>query len=192
MGVNREDNLLLLALYHRRKKGTARYSKKYWVRDIFAVQKIKGEYYNLVREMRLSDQEFFHKMFRMSPPQLKTLTKLVAPYILQDDARRETIPPQERLCMTLRYLASGTSHVTLAGSYRISPTSMSRIIPKTCEALWQALQGIGFIKMPKNKEEWKRIALEFENKWNVPNCLGAMDGKHSNLLQIPDPCSLLI
>ena len=114
----------------------------------------------------------------MSPPQLEELTKLVAPYILQDDACRETIPPQECLCVTLRYLASGNSHVALAGYYRISPTSFSRLIPKTCDTLWQALQGIGLIEVPQNEEEWKRIALEFENRVNFSNCLGAMDGKH--------------
>lgn len=103
--MNREDSLILLALYQRRKKGKAKYLKKYWVRDIFASRKIKGEYYNLVREMRLHDHEFFYKMFRMSPPQLEELTKLIAPYILKDDVRRETIPPQERLCVTLRYLS---------------------------------------------------------------------------------------
>lgn len=35
--------------------------------------------------------------------------------------------------------------------------------------------------MPQNEEEWKRIAVEFENKWNFPNCLGAVDGKHINI-----------
>jgi len=28
------------------------------------------------------------------------------------------------------------------------------------------------------QKDWKKIALEFEQKWNFGNCIGAIDGKH--------------
>lgn len=31
---------------------------------------------------------------------------------------------------------------------------------------------------PTNEESWLRIADEFEEKWNFPHCIGAIDGKH--------------
>ena len=31
---------------------------------------------------------------------------------------------------------------------------------------------------PSTEEEWMKIADAFEEKWNFPNCIGAMDGKH--------------
>ena len=78
-------------------------------------------------------------MFQMSPSQLEDITKLVAPFITKEIVRRAAIPPQERLCVTLRYLVSGNSYVSLAASYRISQTSIGRIIPETCDVLWEVL-----------------------------------------------------
>jgi DDE superfamily endonuclease len=31
---------------------------------------------------------------------------------------------------------------------------------------------------PPSKEDYAKIANEFEEKWNLPNCIGAVDGKH--------------
>lgn len=37
-----------------------------------------------------------------------------------------------------------------------------------------------FQQFPKNVSEWECIAKEFALKWQFPNCLGALDGKHIN------------
>lgn len=36
--------------------------------------------------------------------------------------------------------------------------------------------------MPDSVEEWKKIAEEFETRWNFPHCLGAVDGKHVRIV----------
>jgi hypothetical protein len=35
-----------------------------------------------------------------------------------------------------------------------------------------------FFQFPKSEEEWWKIAKGFEEKWNFPHALGAVDGKH--------------
>ena len=36
----------------------------------------------------------------------------------------------------------------------------------------------GFLTCPSNEKEWKEISQSFENKWNFPHVIGALDGKH--------------
>ena len=120
----------------------------------------------------------------MTPSQLEELTNWVAPLIVKDSVHREAISPGERMCVTLRYLASGDSHISHAASYRISQTTVGRLIPETCDALWDILIREGFMKVPKTVDEWELVASEFESSWNFPNCLGAIDGKHINIMPL--------
>ena len=43
------------------------------------------------------------------------------------------------------------------------------------------------MQVPKTESEWERIADEFASRWQFPNCIGAMDGKH--ILIRPPPNS---
>lgn len=35
-----------------------------------------------------------------------------------------------------------------------------------------------YMQFPETSEAWKIIAANFEEKWNFPHCMGALDGKH--------------
>ena len=35
-----------------------------------------------------------------------------------------------------------------------------------------------YISLPQDENSWLKIASEFECKWNFPNAIGAVDGKH--------------
>lgn len=171
--------MLLLLLRRRKRKEIELYGKKKcWVRRLYQERKEKGEFHLLVREMKVFDKPYFFQQFRMSPEKFEELLKLVAPRIVKCSLNREPIGPSERLCVTLRYLVTGDAQTTIAASYRMSKTSVSRIIQETTDALWDVLVDNGFLKVPQSEEEWLVIANQFEAKWNFGNCLGAIDGKH--------------
>ena len=86
--------------------------------------------------------------------------------------------PVEQLCVTLRFFSSGDSQTTIASSYRISPTTVGRIICETCSTLWIVLVENGFLKVPDSVVLWKNVACQFEDMWNFPHWVGALDGKH--------------
>lgn len=47
---------------------------------------------------------------------------------------------------------------------------------ETTDAIVTKLHNIVFPKLDEDK--YKSIAVGFEEKWNFPNCIGAIDGKH--------------
>ncbi|CAB4027184.1 Hypothetical predicted protein [Paramuricea clavata] len=124
--LNKRQLLLLLLL--RRRKQRRKYRKIFWVRKIFAERKHKGEFHCLVQEMKLFDHELFFKHFRMLPSKLEELLQWVAPKLTKSAVKRDPIGPEERLCVTLRYVVTGDSQVTISGSYRINQATVGRII----------------------------------------------------------------
>ena len=55
------------------------------------------------------------------------------------------------------------------------------MIPEVCEAIYNVLQK-DFMKCPKSAEEWRVISQLFHDRWQLPHCVGAADGKHIKIL----------
>lgn len=118
------------------------------------------------------------RYMRMSPDTFDHLLRLVGPKISKQNTQmREAISADERLSLTLHYLAEGASQQSMAFQYRIAKSTVSKIIHETCGAIWEALHEI-YLRPPKSKDEWLKISQQFEELWNFPHCLGAIDGKH--------------
>ncbi|TMW44378.1 hypothetical protein DOY81_010542 [Sarcophaga bullata] len=93
------------------------------------------------------------------------------------------IPADYRLFLTLIYLVHGTSRQYLSLTLKMSVTVVRRIVLETCEVIWNELSGICLF-LP-NTYELERIAKDFKNMWNLPNCMGAIDGKHVAIICPP-------
>lgn len=83
-----------------------------------------------------------------------------------------------------RYLASGDMVWSIALAYRIGESTTRGIILETCNVLVEALQS-EYVKCP-SKEDWIQIEKGFSNVWNLPNCIGAIDGKHIQIQAPPN------
>ena len=115
---------------------------------------------------------------RMSPERFEDLLTLVGPFIAKKPCRsRNPISEAERLMVTLRYLATGDSQQSHSFLFRIGKSTISNLLRATCEAIWVTLKE-QYLKVPPTTRDWLRIAKEFEDEWNFPNCIGAIDGKH--------------
>lgn len=73
-------------------------------------------------------------------------------------------------------MATGDSHQTIAFSFRVGRTTVTSIVKNVCQQLYNVLQPI---YLPRPTEEmWKKIETGFKERWQFPNCIGSIDGKH--------------
>ena len=109
----------------------------------------------------------------MSPERFELLLQLTSQKLSKRDTYfKKSILAAERLTLTLRFLASGDSQKSLSFAFRIGTTTVSNIIKETCNVTEK------FVKPSRCETDWLEIARDFEEIWNLPNIVGALDGKH--------------
>ena len=57
-----------------------------------------------------------------------------------------------------------------------------------CNALWDTMKNEVFPE--PTKERWREISDSFRKCSHVPNCLGAIDGKHIRVTKFPHSVSM--
>ena len=95
----------------------------------------------------------------------------------QNTSYLQPICVKQRLVVTIRYLMSGDSQQSLGWAHRIGKATISKIIKETTNAIWEVLKEV-YLKPPQEVADWKAISKEFENLWNFPHCIGAINRKH--------------
>lgn len=94
-----------------------------------------------VLNLRLEDHGGLQNLTRMSMSDFEKLVTIIGPQIAKRDTNfRETIPINERLAVTLRFLATGDSYTSLMYLFKISKQLISVIVPEVCEALIKGLK----------------------------------------------------
>lgn len=151
--------------------------RRFWVRSIFTTQRrqVQGFSNNLITEMRNHDHDKYLNYFRVAPAVFEQLYERIRPLIEKKDVFREPISARTRLEITLRFLASGDSMVSLSYAFRVAHNTISKIISETCQQIYECLKTDYFLDPSERK--WTEISQDFSRIWNFDHCIGAIDGK---------------
>lgn len=74
--------------------------------------------------------------------------------------------------------------LSVALAYRVGESTAHNIVKETCSIITNVLMPI-YMK-PPTEEKWKEICADFLALWNLPNCVGAIDGKHITIQAPPN------
>ena len=114
----------------------------------------------------------------MTPNRMEHLLSLGAPLVTKLSTNyREPISPEQRLSLTLSHLATGESQISISLQNCIERQAISKIIPETCKAIYDALVA-KYVNTPSSQEDRLAISQQFEDRWNLPHIVGALNGKH--------------
>ncbi|XP_050293722.1 uncharacterized protein LOC126734230 [Anthonomus grandis grandis] len=101
--------------------------------------------------------------------------------LIHKNVVRLSISATERLCVALRYLASGNTFTDLRYTYRLGISTISTVVEEVSIVIWTLLKD-ECMGIPSTKK-WENISMEFEELANFPNCIGAVDGKHIRIIK---------
>jgi len=75
-----------------------------------------------------------------------------------------------------RILSTGASYAALEVSFRLGISTIHNIIKECCENIWKTMSPL-HMTVPTT-EMLLATSNMFYPKWNFPNCVGTIDGKH--------------
>lgn len=149
-----------------------------WTRSWLLRRPEYGQYEKLMGELAREDPTAFRNFQRVDQDLFQELLDRVGPRIKkQDTTYRPALSVGLRLAITLRYLATGDSYMSLQYGFRVANNTIAGIIPETCEAII-AEYADEVMRCPRTADQWKAVSDQFATRWNFFNTVGALDGKH--------------
>lgn len=84
----------------------------------------------------------------MSASDFEYLLNKIGPKIAKQDTNmRKCIPAQERLAVTLRFLATGDSYQSLSYLFKFSAQLISSVVPEVCKAIIEVLEHLAKVRI---------------------------------------------
>ena len=115
--------------------------------------------------------------FRMSQNTFDLLCSALEPNISKRKTRmREPLPVKKRVAITLWFLATPVEYRTIGHLFGVARCTVCVVVHETCTAIVSLLLK-RYICFPQGNE-LNYVVEGFMKKWDLPQCVGAIDGSH--------------
>ena len=189
-----ENNMLLLRVQqeYRRVQKKRRRRRSVLVLPWIERRVQLGQYTRLMEELRLEDVKAFKNFLRVEPELYEELVERVSHRIWkQDTAYRQSLRPELKVAITMRYLASGDSYHSLMYAFRVPHNTISKFIPEVCEAITQEYSS-EVIACPTKSEEWESYCWPILSTLELPSLSRSPGWKtHRHAMSTDDRLHLL-
>ncbi|KAF2890301.1 hypothetical protein ILUMI_15872 [Ignelater luminosus] len=118
----------------------------------------------------------FRNYLRMTNSSFLKLLAKVEPYFTKQDIN-------ERMCFCKAQINdnfaifSRETFQNLLYSTRVHESTIAKFVPVISRTIYATLIE-DYIKIPKTQKEWEEISEDFYKLWQIPNTIGALDGRH--------------
>jgi hypothetical protein len=140
---------------------------------------------NLLREDIPPDT--WKKNLRMSKECFYNLVAQLDPVIRPkpNSPNYRFLTTDKKLAVTLYYLKDTGSLWMTANTFGIHQSTVTNVLTEVCSAINRVL-GPKYIHIPRNKDEMRQKASEFELKFGMIQAIGCIDGTHIAIKRPPD------
>ena len=146
-----------------------------------------GQYTRLMPRLQLDDPMAYQKFIRMPPELFQELEQRITAELQRDRTwMRDPLRQGVKLAVTLRLLATGDSYTTLQYAFRVASSTINKFVPEVGDAIIRAYWD-QVMRCPTLPEDWLQVKSVFRWRWNIPQALGALDGKHIPLYSALGP-----
>ena len=160
--------------------------RKSWCRPWINRREQLGQYHTLMRELRREDPSEFINFLRMPPEMYDFLLERLRPRITKQTTwYRQPLEPGLKLAITLRHFASGDKYPSLKFGFRVPANTISILVREVSQAIIDEFRD-ELMTCPTTPDGWRPIITQFNNRWNLPHCCGAIDGKHVAIKKPPN------
>lgn len=112
-----------------------------WVRNFWFRGESNPYFEKLMGDLANEGEDFYKRFAHITQPDFEELCGFVRHRVQkQYTFMRVPISVEERVALTMKYLACGDSFATLSQLFRISPQSIAMIIPEVCQAFYETMK----------------------------------------------------
>ncbi|XP_037933869.1 uncharacterized protein LOC119668444 [Teleopsis dalmanni] len=130
---------------------------------------------NILKEIQFRNNETYYLncFLQITERQFRHLVTMLEPLISTFEPRRKRkfFSAEERIAITLKYLATGEFHTCRNYCIRASKPVILKMISDICLKMYETLKD-QYVSLPKTDEQWQNIANAIQSEHKLPNCIG--------------------